>query len=243
MSSNNPDISASDIIDQVESLLGTPNVSSDIYLPWISYAYQRVFQKLANVGQRVKEELFGDSGQISLTQSQLEHSIVSSIPRFGGEVAVEVKYGASGDVRVPATKMRTKAYWRNYDNVSTSYRSKNSPIYYISGGDIGIIPVPPEAGAIAYIDFVKRPYQITEGDDIIDIPYRFTYPIVNFVHAKAVQKVNEDYGESRLIQKEFQDELEEIAVAADSEYNENDGTSTIEPDPDSDIFVDPLNYR
>jgi len=242
MSSNNPSVTASDIITDVEARLATPGISTATYLPWISYAYQRTYQALANTNQQTKEELFGVAGTISLTQSTLEHSITGSIPRFGGIIEVAIKYGASGDTRNKAKRMRTKAFWDNIDNVSTSYRSKTEPLYYIQGGSIGIIPVPPEAGAIAYIDFVQRPYQLTAGTDVIDIPYRFQYPVVNYVQAKAIEATNEDYSQGEITERKFLRELEEVAIAAESEMTENDGINAVEISANSPLVGDPMRF-
>lgn len=241
MSVDVPSIAASDIITDVEARLRAPGISSTIYLPWISYAYQKTFNALSKVGQHVREAYFGDSDTISLPQSQLEHVISDSIPRFGGLVAIEIKYGATGDTRNAATKLPSKANWVGFDHVSTSDRPKNSPLYYVLGGKIGVIPVPPEAGAIAYIDFIKKPYQIEDVTDVIDLPYQFLYPVVNYVQAKAIERYNEDYSQGQALENKFTAELEEIQITAASEFDENDGTGFIQ-EVDSSMRDNPFNH-
>lgn len=239
MSANNPSITASSIIVDVESRLGTPNISTTSYLPWISYAYQRTYAALANAGQRVKETLFGNYTTLSLTANVAEYSLSTNIPRFASLIKIEVVYGASGDQRVRAMPLNSIASWRNQGNVSTSYRSKTEPLFYILEDTLGFIPTPD--GGTAYIWYVRRPYQIDTGSDVIDIDYRFIYPIVDYVQAKAIEKENEDYSESARLELKFQAALQEIVNAAVSEYNENDGDG-IAVSSDNAIFEDPLRW-
>lgn len=241
MSESNPTYTAGDVITDVEARLLSPNLSASVYIPWISYAYQKLYSKLIGVGQDVKEELFGDTDSISLTVGQLEYTLIDEIPRYGGIIKVAVKYGGTGDTRQPARRLRSKSHWRNIENVSTSYQAKDIPLYYIQGGVIGIIPTAPESGAVAYIDFVKRPYQITESEDEIDIPYRFIYPIINYVHARAVERTAEDYGQSAIIEKNFQNELEEVALAVASEFNENEA-NMVEVATNDVLYDNPFDY-
>lgn len=241
MSSNNPDVTVSDIANEVERILRNPGLSTTTYLPWASYAYQKTFQALSGVGMHVREALFGDNATISLTTSTLQKSLTTDIPRFGGVIKVEVKYGASGDDWNPASKLKSIAHWSNTNNVSTTYRSKTQPLYTIIGNsNLIVIPVAPESGAQAKIYYVKRPYQLTDGNDVIDIPYRFIYPIFNYVQAKAVERVNEDYSASKQIENNFEKELIRVAEAADSEFNEEDGTDGVETSASSPIFSNPF---
>lgn len=241
MSSHNPDVTCSDIITDIENRLASPNLSADMYLPWISTSAQRIYQALASLGQDAKEKFFAASDTISLTQSTLEHSITDSIPDFASFIKVEVLYGAAEDTRNPATKLRSPAHWDNLANVSTTYRNKNEPLYYQSGDNIGIIPIPPEAGATAYVRYVSRLPQYTDGSDVINIPFRFIWPIYDYVQAKAIQRVNEDYSTARQIERDFSASLEEVTERAADEINENDGTNAIEVSTNSELYSDPLS--
>ncbi len=241
MSANNPQVTCSDIITDVEGRLASPNLNTSLYLPWISTSAQRIYQAIAALGQDAKEKFFGASDTISLTTDTLEHSITDSIPDFGSFIKVEIKYGASGDTRNKATKMRSPSMWEDEDNVSTSYRAKEKPLYGQSGDDLIVIPVPPESGAIAYIRYVSRLPQFTDATDVIHIPFRFMWPIYDYVQAKAIQRVNEDYSTARQIERDFRDSLEEITLRAADEINENDGTNAVEVTANDRIYDDPLN--
>lgn len=241
MSSHNPDITCSDIITDVENRLASPNLSASVYLPWISTSAQRVYQALAALGQEAKERYFGASDTIELTQSTLEHSITDSIPDFASFIKVEIKYGAAEDTRNKARKMRSPSMWANEDNVSTSYRPKDRPLYGQSGDNLIVIPIPPESGAIAYVRYVSRLPQYDDASDVIHIPFRFLWPVYDYVQAKAIQRVNEDYTTARQIESDFRGALEEITERAADELNENDGTNAVEADTDDDIFYNPLN--
>lgn len=243
MSDSNPDVTAADIITDVEARLASPNLSATIYLPWISYAYQRTFQAISKVGQLAREQIFGDVDTIDLgIDSPNEFVITDEIPRYGGIIKVEVKYGATGDVYNPAKYLRTVAHWRNMDNISTNYQGKTAPLYYLLGTKIGFIPVPPETGAVARVYFVKRPYQITDSTDVIDIPYRFQWPISEYVHAKGLQKVNEDYGAASALEANFNNMLQDLEVAVASEFNENDGVQAVESSAVDQLYNDPLSF-
>lgn len=240
MSSDNPTYTVANAITDVEARLGTPGISSSIYVPWASYAYNRVWGRLAKLGQHVKENLFGDTDTISLTQSTLEHDISDSIPRFESAVEIEVLYGGANDVRTRATKLRSVSHWGDLSKVSTDYRSKSEPLYYILGGKLGVIPVPPESGAVAYVKFIKRGTQLTDPSDEIDLPYRFIYPIIEYMHAKAIQRTNEDYSTSRNIENEFKSLLDEIEEVAASEFSEDDETNAVEVSASSSLFSNPF---
>jgi hypothetical protein len=243
MSDSNPTYTASDVISDVEGRLSSPNINTSIYLPWISYAYNRLWGKLANIGQHAKEAFFADTGTISLDVSTLEHTITDDIPRFGSLIRLEVQYGGSGDLRVRAYPLKTVANVRNLGNVSTNYYPKGAPRYYIAGGKLGIVPVPPESGATAYLRYVKRVDQITDAEDVIDIPYRFVWPIAEYVHAKAIQRVNEDYSIASGLEDNFRQMLEEVADQAAGELsNENDGTNFVEEDDGDGWYANPLDY-
>lgn len=221
MSSSNPSITASDIITDVDGRLSQANLSSAVYLPWVSYSYQRVFQSLVSVGKAVAENFFGDTDTINLTTtSPNEYTLTDEIPRYGGLISVWVKYGATGDEYRKAVKLISTAEIINPENISTTYYSKVNPYYYVRGGVIGFLPVPPESGGVAKIDFIKRPYQINAVEDVIDIPYRYLWPVSEYVHSKAVQRLNEDYGASKQIEDNFRQQLEEISIACATEYQE-----------------------
>jgi hypothetical protein len=244
MSANNPEITASNIIDDVENRLGNPNIGADIMLPWVSYAYQKTYQALINVNQQVKETYFGALAEFDLTPGVAEYSINENIPRFGGFIKVEIRYGASGDQYVRASKLPSVANWYNQSNDSTSYTGKNAAMYYLIGDNLGFIPTPPAGevsqDVVARVWYVKRPYQITEEDDIIDIPYRFLYPIANYVQARAIQRENEDYEQAALVERKFETELEQIAEAADSEYSESEGGNYVQVASDSPLYQNPM---
>lgn len=240
MASNNPSLTVNDIITDVEGRLNSPNISNALYFPWISTSAQRVYRALCALGQEAKERYFGASDTINLSTSTLEHDILASIPDFGGFIGVEVLYGASGDTRVRATKMRSVSQWEDLSNVSTNYRAKQNPLYYQSGNNIGIIPVPPESGAIAYVRYIRRLPQYDSADDVINIPYRFTWPIYDYVEAKALQRANEDFSTSREIEDRFRVDIQEITETAADELNENDGTNAVEVSANSAILDDPM---
>lgn len=243
MSANNPSITASDIISDVESRLGSPSVSTSVYLPWVSYGYIKTFNALLKTDQEVKERLFGAYGTYTLTNGTAEYSLNTMFPRFGGPIKFEILYGDTGDQRTRLKRLPSVSHWDNQGNVSTSYRSKTDAVYYLIGDTIGIIPTPPStdaSNAILYSWYIQRPYQITGGTDVIDIPYRFLYPLVSYVQAKAIQKVNEDYRTAAAVEAKFDQDLMEIADAAASERNENDGISSIEYSSNSPLLSNPL---
>lgn len=218
MATNNPDITASDIITDVEARLMTPAISSSKYLPWISYAYGRVFLTLLRARREIAEQFFADNYLLTLnTNNPNEYILTDYIPRFGGMLKVELKYGDTNDQWVNIAQLPSISTYDILQNNTTAYRGKSSAIYYLVGGKIGFIPVPPESGATARIYYIKRPYQIDSVDDTIDIPYRYQYPIVDYVQAKAIQTANQDYSTSQVLEDRFRQQLEEVAISADSE--------------------------
>lgn len=240
MSANNPSTTASDIITDVEARLDSPGISTSNYLPWISYAYQRTYAALISSGQSVKENLFGDVKTFDLSNGTAEYSITTNIPRFGGFIKVEIKYGADGDDWIRATRLPSVAnYSQVQSNSTTAYRAKDAALYYQLGDLIGFIPTPPSTDPntpVAKVFYIKRPYQIDSGDDVIDIPYRFIYPIVNYVQAKAIERENEDYGTAGIIESKFQAELQEMIMFAMSEINEHE-VNAVQADPNSELFI------
>lgn len=246
MSNNNPSITVSDITTDVENRLLSPGISGSVYIPWVSYAYQKTYQALLGVNQRVKEELFGNLISVTLTPGTAEYSVSTNIPRFGGIIKVEIRYGASGDDWERAERLDSVAHWKIQNNVSTNYRSKTSPLYYIIEDIIGFIPTPPSGESTqtptARVWYIQRPYQITLTTDVIDIPYRFTYPIVNYVQARAIERENEDYDVALSIERKFEQELENIATAASSEYSEEEQTNFVRVGSDSGLYEDPLSF-
>lgn len=243
MPDNNPDYTASAVVTQVESDLRNPNLGTAFYLPHISAAFGKVRQKLERVGQQAKEDFFGDVATINLTtDSPAEFDLTTVIPRFGGFIGVQVKYGGADDQYNPATKLKSFAHWANWDHISSVYRGKDQPLYYKRGDTIGFIPVPPEPNATAKVWFVKRGFQVTDGGDELDIPYRFMYPILTYVKARAIERANEDYVTAAQLDRRFEAELEDIAQAAASEFNEEDGDS-VEIDSNDALYSDPFFNR
>lgn len=243
MSANNPSITASSIVTEIEAILGTPSISTSTYLPWISYAYQKTYQALVNAGQDIKERLFGNYLSVNLANGTAEYTLSTIIPRFGGFIKVEILYGGSGDERVRLAPLRSISNWRIQGNVSTSYRSKANPLYYVFQNTFGIIPTPPASDASSptlYTWYIRAPYQIDAGGDVIDIPYRFLTPLKDYVQAKAVQKEHEDYSVSAQLERDFRLQLEEISLAASSEYNENEQTNEIEDSSDNVFYDNPF---
>lgn len=245
MAESNPTYTASDIITDVNSrFVGGTGLSNEDFLPWISYSNQKLYQKIISVGKRAKQEIFGAKGDITLTAGVLEYTITDWLPRFGGILRVDIQYGATGDVFNRATPLIDITYWNNLEDVSTSYRSKIHPLYYLMGTVIGFIPVPPSGESVqtptARVRYVKRPQQITEVTDEIDIPYRFLYPLINYVQAKAVQRVNEDYSEASLVERQFEKELEDVAMAVADEFEE--GVDGVEMSSSSELYSNPIDY-
>jgi len=244
MSTDNPSITASDIVTDVELRLGSPGIATATYLPWISYAYQKTYQALVNAGQRVKEELFGNQTTFDLTAGVGEYTLSTELSRFGGVIKVELKYGKTGDDWVRATRIESVSDWRIDNNDSTSYRAKDSALYYLLQDTIGFLPIPPASETDqtpqAKVFYIKRPYQIDAGGDVIDIPYRFIYPVSNYVQAKAVEAENEDYGQAAITEQRFTQELDDIAVAAESEFGEAEGVNRVKVASNSSIFSRPF---
>jgi len=226
MSSNNPDITASDIITDVENRLDTPGISTSVYLPWVSYAYQKTYQAITYAGQRAKETFFGAYIEVDLTNGTAEYTISDIVPRFGGIIKVEIKYGNSEDVWNRAKELPSISDWKIQNNVDTTYRSKTCPLYYVLKDTIGFIPTPPStdtSNATARIWYVQRPYQITSGSDVVDLPYRFIYPVNDYVQAKAIMKENEDYAQAAQVEANFRLQLDQITALVENEFNENEG--------------------
>lgn len=245
MASDNPTYTAADVISDVENRFsGGTGLSSSVFFPWISYSVQKLHAKIASIGQRAKEEILGDTGTITLASDTLEYTITDSIPLFGGFIRVDVRYGATGDVYNKATPLVDINHWKSLENVSTTYQPKTSPLYYKLGTKIGIIPTATAGESVqtptAKIRYVKRQPQITAGTDEIIIPYRFIYPVINYVQSKAVQRVNEDYGESALLERKFEQELEEVALSVADEFEE--GVDGVEVSSSSPLFNDPLSW-
>ncbi len=245
MATNNPTYTAADIVTDVNSRFsGSTGLSSDVFLPWISYAYQKLYNKIISVGSRAKQDIFGDRADVTLSADTLEYSLTTNIPRFGGFIKVEVIYGASGDVYNRASPLIDLDHWDSLSRVSVTYRSKTKPLYYRRLDQMGIIPTPTAGETTqtptARVWFVKRPFQVDTGTDEIDIPYRFIYPMVNYVHSKTIQRVNEDYREAELVEARFDQELEEVADMVANEFEE--GEDGIEISSGSDLYQNPLSY-
>ena len=244
MSTNNPSVTASDIITDVEARLYSPNISSTVYLPWVSYAYQKLFAALASTNQRVRENLFGNLIQFDLIGGTAEYALSTYIPRFGSFIKGEIRYGASGDDWVRLKPLGSIANWEIQNNVSTSYRPKTGALYYLLEDAIGFVPTPPSGDSgtpTVKIWYVRRPYQINLGTDVIDIDYRFIYPITDYVQAKAIEREAEDYAVAGQVDAKFERQLEEVAQNADAEFNENE-IETVYRASDSPLYSDPLRY-
>lgn len=232
MSTNNPDITASNIITDIEARLGTTNLDTTDYLPWVSYAYQKLYRAIVSAGQQAKEVYFGDDVTFNLTAGTGEYSLETNIPRFGGIIKVEVKYGGTSDDWVKATRLPSiNNYNQVMNNTSTSYRAKESVLYYLLQDVIGFIPVPPGSDSgtpQTKVWYVKRPYQLDDGDDVIDIPYRYIDPLNDYVQAKAIQAENESYSESLEIERIFEAKLNKITEQVENEFGEYEGTDSVQ---------------
>lgn len=243
MSTNNPDITASDIITDIEVRLGTTNLDTTDYLPWVSYAYQRLYRAIISAGQQAKEVFFGDDVTFNLTPGTSEYSLSTNIPRFGGIIKVELKYGGTSDDWVKASRLPSiNNYNQVMNNNTTSYRSKSSPLYYLLQNVIGFIPVPPGSDSgtpQAKVWYIKRPYQIDSGSDVIDIPYRFIDPLNDYVQAKAIQSENESYSESLEIERVFEAKLNRITEQIENEFGEYEGTNVVQA-VGSSLYSNPL---
>lgn len=244
MSANNPDITASDIITDVEVRLGDTNLSTANYLPWVSYAYQKVYHAIISAGQQAKEVYFGDYATFDLTAGTAEYTLTDEIPRFGGIIKVEIKYGGTDDDWVKCARLPSIAnYSQTTDDVSTTYRAKSSAAYYRLKNKIGFVPTPPTTDSgtpQAKIYFIQRPYQITDGADVIDIPYRYQFAINDYVQSKALQAENESYAESGTIEKNFEYQLSRITELVENEFGEHEGTDSVQVMSGSKLRSNPL---
>lgn len=241
MSSNNPTITVSDLIEEVDTRLGGTNLDTSDFLPWASYSQLKTYNAIIAAGQQAKERYFETEDTLDLSTSVLEIDITSQAPDFGSVVKIEVKYGASGDDWNPASKMASSANWRNLHNVSTTYRNKTSPVYNITGdSNLMVIPIPPEDGAQAYIRYISRPYKLTLATDTIVIPYRFTYLMTDYIYNRATIAENEDISAFRALDADFEAKLRKLTEEVTNEFNENDGTSGIRVSGSAPIFRNPL---
>jgi hypothetical protein len=244
MSTNNPDITASDIVTEVEIRLGDTNLDTEDYLNWISHAYQKLYRAIIAAGQQAKEVYFGNSITFNLASGTGEYSLETNIPRFGGIIKVEVKYGGTSDTWVRANRLPSL---NNYNqvtaNVTTDYHSKSSPLYYLLQDIIGFIPTPPTTDSgtpQAKVLYIKRPYQITLATDVIDIPYRYLEPIYEYVQAKAIQAENESYAESLEIERLFEAKLVQITEQVTDEFGEYEGTDQVQAESGSKLYSNPM---
>lgn len=243
MSVDNPDLLASDIITDVENRLGTTDLDTTDYIPWISYAYLKTYLAISAAGQQAKEYYFGAYSLITLTAGIAEYDLDTYIPRFGGFIKVEVRYGGTSDDWVVARRLKSLSNWKNQANVTETYQPKISALYYKLGNNLGFIPTPPTTDSgtpTAKVWYVKRPYQIEQASDVIDIPYRYTYPITDYVQAKAIMAENEDYAQAGATEQKFDQQLFDLTGIVTDEFNENDGTSGIQVPVSAPIFRNPL---
>lgn len=244
MSTNAPSVTASDIITDIEVRLGDTNLDTNDYLPWISYAYQKLYRAIVSAGQQAKEYYYGDHVTFNLTSGTGEYDIPTYIPRFGGIIKVEVKYGGTGDEWTQARRLPSiNNYGLTSDKVSTTYHGKGNPYYYMLKDVIGFIPTPPGSDAgtpQAKVFFVQKPYQIDSGTDIVDIPYKYIDPLNDYVHAKAIQAENESYGESLEIERIFEAKCRQITEQVTDEFGEYEGTDSVQVMSGSRLFSNPL---
>jgi hypothetical protein len=243
MSTNNPTVTAQNIIDDVFIRLGEHSIQAASCLPWVSYAYQKLYLTIVSAGQAAKERYFGDTATFNLTPGDGDYTITDHIPLFGSFVKVELKYGKSGDDWVKASQIRSLSDWEIESNQTTQHRTKNNALYTQFGNTLRIIPVPPatetDQTPQAKVLYIKRPYQITALSDEIIIPYRFTFPIVNYVHARAIETENEDFSQAAQVELRFERELSQVAEFVDSEINENEG-NFVSISTSSNLFGDPM---
>lgn len=232
MSTNTPSITASDIVSNIETRLGDTNLDTSDYLPWISYAYQKVYRAIVSAGQGAKEYYFGNYVTFNLTGGTGEYTLSTNVPRFGGVIKVEILYGGTGDTWQTATRLPSlNNYNQTTGNVSTTYRGKESPLYYILQDTVGFIPTPPASDsgtAQAKIYYVRKPYQIDSGSDVIDIPYKYIDAIDDYVHSKAIQAENESYAESLEIERVFEAKLRQITESVTDEFGEYEGVDSVQ---------------
>lgn len=244
MSVDNPDITASDIINDIEARLGGTNLDTTDYLPWVSYSYQKLYNAIISAGQQAKEYYFGNLVTFNLTAGTGEYSLETNIPRFGGIIKVEVKYGATDDLWVKAARLPSiNNYSQVMSNVDTNYRGKSSVVYYLLQNIIGFIPTPPAGDPDtpqAKVWYVKRPYQINDGMDVIDIPHRYMEPLNDYVQAKAIQAENESYAEAGQIERTFAAKLNQITEQVENEFGEYEGTDSVQPFNGSRLYHNPL---
>jgi len=226
MAQDNPTYTVSDVITDVNNRTRNPGLSNSVLIPWVSYAYNRLYNKILNVNQQIKEQLFSAYTTIPLVSGTSEYTITTYMPRYHSMIKVEMLYGATGDQRVTARKIPSIAYWKLQNQVSTSYANKGAPMWYILGSLIGFIPTPD--GGTAYIWYVKRGTQLTEVADAIDIPYRYVYPVIDYVEAKIIARINEDYSTADMLERKFASQLEEVAEMVDGEYSEFEGNSIVD---------------
>lgn len=244
MSEITPSMTASDIISDVETRLGTTNLSSSNYLPWISYAYQKTYLKLMGISQKIKEELFGAVATFNLSASVAEYNLSTTIPQYGGFIKCEVKYGGTGDDWVKAKVLPSLSKWTNQEDVTSNDWAKSQALVYFLKDVIGFIPTPPAADSgtpQAKVWYVKRPVRITQVTDVIDLPYRFIYPIVTYTQAMAIVAENEDYRQAGRVEQNFRQELDEMAESADSETSEYEEANAVEETDDA-LRDNPLGY-
>lgn len=244
MSANDPEITASDIVTDIENRLGDTNLDTEDYLPWISYAYQKVYNAIVAAGQQAKETYFGNKVTFNLTPGTNEYSLNTNVPRFGGFIKVEILYGGTNDQWVTATRLPSiNNYSQTSGNISTSYRAKESPLYYKIQDTIGFIPTPPvtDSGTPqAKIWYVKEPYQITESTDVIDLPYKFLEPLTDYVHAKALEAENESYAEAGQIERKFEGKCIQVTEQVSDEFGEYEGTDSVQLMAGSRLRSNPL---
>lgn len=246
MSETNPSITANDIILEVEARLGSPNIAQASYIPWISYAYQKEYGKIVRIGQHVKERVFGELVTFDLTASTAEYALSSVIPQFGGFIRGQIKYGGTSDDWVKLKVLKSLSSWDDMTNVTTSDWPKQDALIYFIKDYVGFIPTPPAASVDtgtpqAKIWYIKRPVRITVATDVIDIPYRFTFPIVSYVQAMGIMAENEDYTQAARVEARFEADLEEVAQTIESEFSEREEANVIEA-TDTALYDDPLRY-
>ena len=244
MSINVPSVTASDIITDIETRLGDTNLDTNDYLPWISYAYQKLYKAIVRAGQQAKEYYYGNYTTFNLTSGTGEYTLTTNVPRFGGIIKVEVKYGGTDDRWVTAARLPSiNNYNQSSEYNTTQYRGKDKPYYYMLQDLIGFIPVPPGSDAgtpQAKIFYVRKPYQIDSGTDVIDVPYKYIDALNDYVQSKALQAENESYNESLEIERVFEAKLRQITEDVEDEFGEYEGTDSVQPMQGSQLHSNPL---
>lgn len=222
---DNPEYTVADVISDVNGRLRNPGVGAEIITPWVSYAYNRLYNKLLNVNQQVKEQLFGAYTTIDLEEDVAEYVITEHAPRYSSLVKYEIHYGTN---QITSGKS-IYSIAKSPNNVITG--GSGTPRLYRYGNNFAFYPIPGEG--TAHLWYIKRGKQLTQSTDVLyDIPYRYLYPIMDYVEGRVIARINEDYGVLGTLEREFERKMEEVAMMADGEISEWDVESIDDGSPD-----------